>query len=68
MSQRVPILDAPQFARQIETRKHFESLCARYVSLGEMLAQAPDAETAVEEALKKKPGRKSNKARRSGVS
>jgi len=67
-SRRVPVQDVPQFAREIETRKHFESLCARYVSLGEALAQSPDAKTAVEDALKKKPGRKSNKAKKSDAS
>jgi len=52
-SQRVTVANVPRFTCQIEARKHFEGLCAQYVSLGEALAQASDADAAVQEALKK---------------
>ena len=67
-SRRVSVKDAPRIANQLESRKQFEALCARYVSLGEALADRPDAETAVQEALKKKRGPKSSKAAKSRIS
>ena len=67
-SRRVSAEDASRVANQIECRKQFEALCARYVSLGEALADRPDAEDDVQEALKKKRGPKSSKARKSRAS
>jgi hypothetical protein len=67
-SERVTGQDVVRFTGQIEARKRFELLCAQYINLGQALAQAPDAASAVEEALKKKPVRKSSGTGKSHVS
>jgi hypothetical protein len=64
-SRRVSAEGAPHVARQIESRKRLQALCAQYVLLGEALAEQPGAEAEWEERLKKKRGRRSSKAGRS---